>query len=164
MTTLTQPMIQDNTMAPQFDLPATTGHRVKLWSYKGRRNLALFFVADINTDETKSLLNEIATKIKDYEDYNATPIVVAQDNIESLEKIARDMDLPFPLASDVVGSVTSRYTMATPAVFVIDRFGELYAQSPVDTGSGLPGHKRVIDWLGLIELQCPECGVPTWRP
>jgi peroxiredoxin len=164
MMTIIQPMIEDNTLAPQFDLPATIGHRVQLWSYKGRSNLALFFVSDIKSDESISLLNEIASNIKDYEDYNAIPIVIAQDNIESLEAVARNMDLQFPLASDVIGSVTSRYTAATPAVFVIDRYGELSAQAPVDTGKGLPGHKQVADWLGLIELQCPECSVPTWRP
>jgi peroxiredoxin len=46
-----------------------------------------------------------------------------------------------------------------PAVFVTDRFREIYAAWH---GSELPRAQEVLDWLIFINIQCPECGWPEW--
>jgi hypothetical protein len=51
---------------------------------------------------------------------------------------------------------------ATPAVFVTDRFREIYATYVSSEGSALPSAEKVIDWLRFINIQCPECGVSEW--
>src|SRR5205814_8175599 len=49
-----------------------------------------------------------------------------------------------------------------PAVFVTDRFREIFAAYLPGHGSALPGAKAILDWLVFINIQCPECGVPEW--
>src|SRR2546421_8824506 len=49
-----------------------------------------------------------------------------------------------------------------PAVFVTDRFREIYAAYLSGQGSALPGAKEILEWLVVINIQCPECGVPEW--
>src|SRR5438094_97027 len=49
-----------------------------------------------------------------------------------------------------------------PAVFVTDRFREIFAAYLPGHGAALPGAKEILDWLVFINIQCPECGVPEW--
>src|SRR5207302_1056157 len=49
-----------------------------------------------------------------------------------------------------------------PAVFVTDRFREIYAAYLSGQGSALPGAKEILEWLVFVNIQCPECGVPEW--
>ena len=58
-------------------------------------------------------------------------------------------------ATDAEGS-------AAPAVFVTDRFREIYAGYLPGPGSALLGAKEILDWLVFINIQCPECGVSEW--
>ena len=50
-----------------------------------------------------------------------------------------------------------------PAVFVTDRFREIFAAYLPGRGVGLPGAKEILEWLVFVNIQCPECGVPEWR-
>ena len=49
-----------------------------------------------------------------------------------------------------------------PAVFVTDRFREIFAAYLPARGPGLPDVKEILEWLVFINIQCPECGVPEW--
>jgi len=163
MKTIVLSVVQNGSLVPHFDLPATKQSRAELWGYKGNLNLAVFFIPDAKSEESQQILRSIADHYTDYASRNTEVIVISKDNIETLDRIADQMGLPYPLASDITGGVTEKYTVETPSVFVIDRFGELYDQEVVDSGSGGFDNQRALDWLHLIELQCPECGVPTWR-
>ncbi|MDO8683137.1 MAG: redoxin domain-containing protein [Armatimonadota bacterium] len=162
MKTVVHPKIQNHALVPQFDLPATRGKRARIWSYKGHQNLVIFFVTGVKDAEARTFLKDLASRYDDYLEHNCEILVVSQDNIETLESVASELGLPFPLVSDVDGSVTERYTESVPAVFVVDRYGELYAQSEVDRVSDLADHERILAGLHLIEMECPECGVTTW--
>lgn len=161
MNPVIQSKIEDHSLVPLFDLPATGGKRVTTWSYKGRMNLVIFFL-DFSSAEVLDQFRKLAGLYPQFQGHNTEILVVSQDNIETLEKLSRELGLPFPLISDVDGSVTDAYTARTPAVFVIDRYGELYAQSLAEADREFPDSQRLLDCLHLIELQCPECGVPTW--
>jgi peroxiredoxin len=155
-----QTKIEDHSLVPVFDLPAAGGQRVMTWNYKGRKNLVILFVLSI-LDELQEQLKALVNQYSEFQERNAEIIVVSQDNIEALNQLSKELGLPFPLVSDVDGSVTDKYTSTGSAAFVIDRYGELYAQStPADEGP--LDYEQMLDWLQLIELQCPECGVSTW--
>jgi peroxiredoxin len=162
MQEVANPKLKDRELISQFDLPATGGRRVMTWSYKGRQNLVILFLSDVKSSEARTYLSELSRQYDQYKDHNAEILVVSQENIETLEAVALELRLMFPLASDVDGSVTERYTDTTPAVFVVDRFGELCTQSEAEVDSEFPNYQQILGWLHLIELQCPECGVSTW--
>ena len=48
------------------------------------------------------------------------------------------------------------------AVFVTDRFREIFAAYLPGRGLELPGAKEILEWLVFINIQCPECGVSEW--
>jgi peroxiredoxin len=154
------PKILDHSLVPNFDLPATGSRRIMTWTYKGQKNLVILFAPSV-LSELRKHLDMLVSLYPRYQEHNAEVIVVSKDNIESLDELSGQLGLPFPLVSDVDGSVTDRYTDQEPAAFVIDRYGELYAQSAPSDQETLD-HKQMLDWLQLIEMQCPECGVPTW--
>jgi peroxiredoxin len=164
MKAVAQPKLKERTLAPQFDLAATGGRRLMTWKYKGLNNLVIVFLPDLSTEESRDELQEFARRYGQYREHNTELIIVSQDNIQTLDRISRELSLPFPLACDVDGAVTDSYTTLTPALFVLDRFGELHAQSEAEADEDFPDYRQIIDWLHLIELECPECGVPTWEP
>jgi peroxiredoxin len=161
MNAVIRPKIENHSLMPHFDLPAAGGKRVMTWNYKGQKNLVILFVLSL-FGEWQEHLGRLAGAYQQYQDHNAEILVVSQDNVETLDGIAGRLGIPFPLLSDVDGSVTEKYTALTPSVFVIDRYGELYAQSTAAMNEEFPDYQRILDGLHLIELQCPECGVPTW--
>lgn len=156
-----QPKIAERSLVPPFDLPATRGGRAQLWAFKGLRHLVIFLLPHLRGERSTAILKVLARLYEEYSAHNAEVLVISKDNRETLEKVSAELKLPYPLASDVTGAVTEAYTLETPAVFVIDKYGELYDQAVVDLGTG-PDHQRLLDSLHLIELECPECGVATW--
>jgi len=70
---------------------------------------------------------------------------------------------PFPLLADPEGTTRRAYAALLPGepdegamVFVLDRYGAPYAAliCPEPDDPALP--REVLEWLGFIELQCPE--------
>jgi peroxiredoxin len=99
-------------------------------------------------------------------------LAISQAEVETLRRLARDLDLPFPVLSDRDGRVISYYfggderpaeTWTHAAgVFVADRWGSLFAMKVADQGHALPGESEIREWLEFIEIQCEECFPPEW--
>ena len=47
--------------------------------------------------------------------------------------------------------------LASPAVLVADRWGQIMFCSAASEISGLPPAQELVDWLGYLRIQCPEC-------
>lgn len=47
--------------------------------------------------------------------------------------------------------------VASPAVVVADRWGEVYYVQGADRASDLPAPDELIDWLRFVRHECPEC-------
>jgi peroxiredoxin len=47
--------------------------------------------------------------------------------------------------------------LASPAVLVADRWGEIMYCAAASEISGLPPTQELVDWLGYLRTQCPEC-------
>jgi hypothetical protein len=51
---------------------------------------------------------------------------------------------------------------ANNVVFIIDRYGAPYT-ALVGAEPGDPAlHREILEWIGFIEMQCPECGIAEW--
>lgn len=163
-----QPKLQLQQVVPEFKLPSTAGERIGPWDFKQRRNLVLFFFHTEDCEGCADLLREFAKDYPLYIQQEAEILAITTRPLEQAQILAADLSLPFPVLSDSSGEATREYTyldaagQALPSVFVVDRFGALYTQVIAERESQLPSSEEILEWLGLIEVQCPECGVPEW--
>ncbi len=151
---------------PGFTLPGIDGCSVSLESYRGRTNLVVVFAGDAPDGSPVTVL---------LDDLGARPAALTREAAQVLVGVtARPAAAPqlgrwaFPVVLDD-GARIHRSVGATdpagrpaPAVFITDRFREIFAAYLPGPGSTLPGAKEILDWLVFINIQCPECGVPDW--
>jgi len=141
---------------PFFDLPSTHGEKLSPWRYKGRRNVVLVFANDGNCADCERLLREFAARYFDYAVEEAEVLGIVTLAPAAARELAERLHLPFPLLSDGDGAVHRRYSAGRPAVFVADRYGEIYERWGGGAEEPLPAQEDVLDRLRFIEIQCPE--------
>ena len=133
--------------APDFTLPATTGGKVKLSDYQGKKNVVLaFFPGAFTAGCTK----EMTAYQLDYAKFEGTETQVfgvSTDNTPSQGAFAEKLGVAFPLLSDFVdrhvsmayGVFNPERAMDTRVTFIIDKTGKIVymEQGKVDTlGAG----------------------------
>ncbi|HWP44156.1 MAG TPA: redoxin domain-containing protein [Blastocatellia bacterium] len=160
-------------MIPSFELAAANrpGH-LNPWNYKQHDNLLLFFFHGGGCAACRRLLRDIAAKHSEYRNLDCEVLAISREGIEELRQLAADLNLPFPLLSDREGRVFEAYLgqgarglkprEGDVAVFIADRFGELYARMIAADADGLPAEPGIRDWFQFIQIQCPECYAPEW--
>ena len=81
---------------------------------------------------------------------------------EQLE-LAQEANLPFPLLVDEDGRIHRSAGAADKsghpaiAIYITDRFGEVFAVYRAAEGQTMPSAQEIIKWLTFINIQCPEC-------
>ena len=151
---------------PGFMLPAIDGSSVSLESYRGRTNLVVVFAGDkMDESPVAVLLEELVARREEFALEAAQVLVAVTSQPAAGPQRGR---WTFPVLVDD-GAHIHRNVGATdaagrpaPAVFVTDRFREIFAAYLPGHGAALPGAKEILDWLVFINIQCPECGVPEW--
>src|ERR1700761_7317233 len=94
--------------APEFDLPADGGGRVRLADFKGRK-LVLYFYPKDDTSGCTSEAQAFAAAEGDLKAAGAAVVGVSKDPVKSHDKFKAKYDLNFPLGADVDGAVVERY-------------------------------------------------------
>ncbi len=95
----------------------------------------------------RQLLRDLAKGYTEYPQLNAEVLAISQNGIEELGQLQRELDLPFPLLSDVEGRVLSAYIgQATggiheTAILVADRWGSLYNKATAADADASPGEE-----------------------
>jgi peroxiredoxin len=151
---------------PGFTLPDVDGSSVSLESYRGRTNLVVVFAGDkMDESPVAVLLEELVARREEFTLEAAQVLVAVTSRPAAVPQRGR---WTFPVLVDD-GARIHRQVGATdaagrpaPAVFVTDRFREIFAAYQPGRGSTLPGTKEILEWLVFINIQCPECGVPEW--
>jgi peroxiredoxin Q/BCP len=116
--------------APEFELEALSGDKVRLSDFLGKKNVVLFFYP---RDETAGCTLEACTFRDAYEDFidvGAEVIGVSADSLDSHKRFAYRHHLPFILLSDPKGLVGARYDVRKAlgifpgrVTFLIDKDG-----------------------------------------
>jgi hypothetical protein len=154
-------------LLPAF--PRTKGDRSAgfVERYRGQRNLVIVFAADIGEESPVSgLLQQLRLRAAELTAELAQVLVI----VTSPQMAARHGSIGFPTLLDEGGQIHRALVAGDaagrlgPAVFVTDRFREIFAAYLPGQGSKLPGAQEILDWLVFINIQCPECGVPEWAP
>ena len=153
-------------LMPDFALTSSDGKQVSLYDYRGRSNVLLLFAG--RTQDSADLLGALRTRYGEITDTDSEVIVVVTESIETAQEFRCKMHFPFPVLSDPdmrvhksVGAVGAQAVPAS-ALYITDRFLEVFAAWRTGTGDRLPDISDILSWLTYLESQCPECTQIEW--
>jgi peroxiredoxin len=95
-------------------------------------------------------------------------VVVLEESVAQVDEFRRKMHFPFPVLSDpdmrVHNLVGASGAQAIPAaaLYIADRFLEVFAVWRTGGGDRLPDNTDVLSWLNYLDSQCPECTQIEW--
>lgn len=149
-------VLKEGDWAPDFQLPDSTGRKVRLSEFRGKKIVVLYFYPK---DDTPGCTRE-ACSFRDsfaiYKDAGAEILGVSIDGVVSHQKFASKYSLPFTLLSDHEKTVSKTYGVLRPTgtsdervTFIIDKEGrvaKIFPQVRVD------GHStEVLDAIKSIQ-------------
>lgn len=149
-------LLKIGSMLPVFHLPALDGRVISPWDYKEHCNLVLIFLPANGCADCTSFIRDLAGDPGLLDEETTEVLLVVKGDKDSAARIQSEFGAPFPVLYDEAGSIAALYTDRLPAVFVADRFGQLYAE----WAETMPAKKDVFDVVELRNLDCPECGAP----
>ena len=94
--------------APDFDLPAAGGGRVRLADFMGRPLVLYFYPKDDTSGCTKEA-QDFAAALPELAAAGVAVVGVSKDSVASHDRFKAKYELPFALASDETGSVVEAY-------------------------------------------------------
>lgn len=123
-------MVAEGSEAPDFELPAQTGEKIRLSSFRGKNVVLFFYPKDGSPGCTREncLLRD---NIQDFEKFDAVTIGISRDSVESHRRFAEKHQLTHLLLSDTRGEVVKTYNaagffgMTKRITYVIDRQGKI---------------------------------------
>jgi peroxiredoxin len=151
---------------PEFTLPDINDSPMSLENCRGRTNLVVVFAGD-RMDEipVTVLVEELAARMEELQGEAAHVLIAVTSRPPAVPEGGQ---LAFPVLVDsgahihrTVGAIDA-VGRAAPAVFITDRFREIYAAYLPGNGAALPTVEEILGWLVFINIQCPECGVSEW--
>ena len=107
--------VQVGDLAPDFTLPASTGQSISLASFRGKKNVVLYFYPKDNTAGCTAEACSFRDNYEVFKDAGAEVIGISSDSEESHQRFATRHHLPFILLSDRGGKVRKRY--GVPSTF-----------------------------------------------
>lgn len=149
-----------------FQLMSSEEHPVLLSENRGRFNMVLVFAGE--SDSANSLLCELALHQPELAGNEARTLAIVVGSQARASELRRSLHLSFEVLADENERV--HRSMGTedesgnilPAVFITDRFGEIFAAFRAAQSKGLPGIAAILSWIDFINRQCPECGPLEW--
>jgi peroxiredoxin len=149
-------------VVPDFILPAVGGKQVGPRDFKQRANLVIVYLDLDRCGRCADYLRELADNYHVYRELETDIIAVSPQPVADLQSRIGAMGLPFPVLSDEQGQMGQVYLggqagAMVGGIFVADRFGALRTQILARGENDLPNQQSILDWLNLIEMECPEC-------
>lgn len=149
-----------------FELTSVDGQPFHLYEQRARSNLVLVLADDQRA--TTELLSEMAARHEEFNDEEAEIIAIGHLPQEQCMGLRERPRLPFLVLADENGRVHHDFGASDPqghaiaAVYVTDRYGEVFGAYRIRDGQTLPTVAEILDWLEYINNQCPECEPPEW--
>ena len=154
----TGPAIGDR--LPPLTLPRARDGVPVAWRAPQRGAPVVVFLADVASG--RDYVRELATWEPRLRQWAGRPLVVLPGNAgpdgEGAELEGRGVEFMV----DPNGEAHRRCGVGEgeAAVFIADRWGQIYAVERASSEAGLPGVEEIEEWMRYLSTQCPECGVP----
>jgi peroxiredoxin len=124
------------TEAPDFELPASTGDKVTLSSFRGEKNVVIVFYPFTFTGVCRGELCELRDDLTSFESAGVQVLAISCDSVHAQRKWAEEEGFGFPVLSDFWphGEVARAYGVFNDALgcanrhsFVVDKDGIVVA-------------------------------------
>jgi mycoredoxin-dependent peroxiredoxin len=118
-------------MAPDFTLPDTSNHPVKLSDFRGKKNVVLAFFPAAFTGGWTRELTAYQSGIGKFKDADTQVLAISGDFIATLNHWSKELNAEFPMLSDYKRDVMKLYGVLGPSylanrtTFVIDMEGKI---------------------------------------
>ena len=138
--------ISEGSAAPVCSLALTGNQNIDLASYKGKKNVVIYFYPKDDTPGCTTEAKDFAELNKQFEKANTIVIGISKDPMKSHDKFREKYDLPFDLASDDSG--------------IAEQFG-VYGEKSMygKTYMGIVRSTFLIDKKGTIAKTWPKVSV-----
>jgi peroxiredoxin len=147
-------------------LTSALARTIHLSDYRGRANLLL--ILSDEQPETTKLISDAATRYGEVKNEDAEVLAIMHISREQAAEMKGRLNLPYPVLIDEdgrmhreMGAIDSLGHDAA-AVYITDRFGEVFGVYRKSEGQAVPGIADVLSWLEFVNAQCPECEAPEW--
>jgi peroxiredoxin Q/BCP len=95
--------------APQFDLESSTGSRIKLDDFAGKKTVVLYFYPKADTPGCTKEACGFRDALADYDKANVAVLGISPDPANKVKKFADKFHLNFPLLADPDHAIADRY-------------------------------------------------------
>jgi peroxiredoxin len=135
---------------------------VRLSDFRGRRNLVVLLLSAEEGASSRRLLTDLAERYAEFVEEDAEILSVIRGPVDRAAWIRQRDNLPFPVLADEDGRVHralgghAAEGAGGAAVYVADRYGEVFYAHQAAEGQSLPTPEEILGWVRFIELQCPE--------
>lgn len=137
-------------LIPNYTGTNSRGETVQLHDYRRQKNLVAILTGAKEYSSLTPLLAELAARYDEFKTEEAEIVLMLR---KGTVEPGDGHTLPFPAL--VMKDDQDAPPPAT-AVYVADRFGELFATYQLTAEASLPAPDDLLEWLRFIELQCPE--------
>ncbi len=140
--TPTTTAIAEGAAAPSCSLVLSGGKNADLASFKGKKNVVLYFYPKDDTPGCTTEAKDFASLAKQFEKADTVIIGISKDDLKSHDKFRTKYDLPFALASDDSGIAEAfgvwgeksmygkKYMGIVRSTFLIDKSGKVVKAWP----------------------------------
>jgi peroxiredoxin len=149
-----------------FVLQSAEGTPVRLFDFRGRKNLVLIVGDD--APETSKIIRDVASRYSEIKNYEAEVLLILHGDAAKAAAARRELNLQFVVLADPDGQIHRELGAIdaqgkdAASVYVTDRFGEVFAAYRNKENQPLPDAAEILKWLEFVEGQCPECEAPEW--
>jgi peroxiredoxin len=153
------PVYQPGQRLPDFSLPSTLGHPIRISDYRNRVNLVVMICNPQTIEALYPMLAGMNRVNSELAAENTQALVVLPVNLDEAEHLHDEFGLTYPLMADVNGKVAREMIQVHEPgleMYILDRYGEIYAVERIETGGHLPESREILDWVRFMEIQCPE--------
>lgn len=151
-----------------FALLSAAGKQVQISDYRGRANLVLVLAGARGSEPDLNLLQDLSACQAQVLEQEAQVLAVLYCTREQAQIVRNRAGFPFAVLADSEGAVhrslgaLDQAGAPALAVYVADRYGEVFAAWRAALGEAIPGAQEIVSWLEFINRQCPECFPPEW--
>ena len=151
-----------------FALLSAAGKLVQISDYRGHANLVLVLAGARGSEPDLALLRELSGYQAQILEQEAQVVAILYCGREQAQVIRERACFPFAVLADSEGTVHRSLGALGPAgapslaVYVTDRYAEVFAAWRAALGEPPPGAQEILGWLEFINHQCPECFPPEW--
>ena len=148
--------LQVGDVAPDFELPSSGNHMVKLSDFRGKKNVLLAFYPFAFSPVCSLQLPGLQQRLSEFQGLNTEVLGISVDSKHSSAAFAEHLHLDFPLISDFNKEVTTAYGVlreggfAERAMFVIDKSGKI-AYAHVNAIGEVPDNVPVFEVLRKLQ-------------